>query len=113
MSVPGQVLLCFVPGLNVFGGGKTPMDQVRKSCREAFEQLGGQITFLDFYGSAGNVAVLASAVDRSTVQAAVRNALGKPCAVAAPATLEQLALVFQSWPQPPTATGGTEAAALA
>ena len=65
-----------------------------------FAESGLPIRFLDYYGSTGNVALLATAVPQDDIRRALLRAIPKPCALLGPEVVEEVRRAFGSWSAP-------------
>lgn len=105
MEPERRLWLCFLRGLNVFGRGTIHMSELERRCRATFAETGLPILLVDYYGSTGNVAVLATGVTGDGVRRALFQAIPKPCAVVQPELVDQVDRAFGSWPPPQDVPG--------
>jgi hypothetical protein len=102
VSEAKKLFLCFVCGLNVFGRGKISISEQESRISSAFERSGRDIKFIVAHTNTGNLAVAGSAgIAPDLVRQLIREALGKPCAVVEPPTIDRMAAAFDAWPPPP------------
>jgi len=81
------------------------MHELERRCRATFLATGVPISFVDYYDSKGNIAVLAPGVSAHDVSGALFGAITKPCALVKPEIVAEVSQAFSDWPAPGDVSG--------